>query len=238
MRCDKRGRTQQERECKGRKKERIVRSRVHCSLVTFHTTSFTSCRITDFFSRTLHGHRLVSGLYFIYLFIFAERLHSGSGCLRTHATPTVSRMGVSLHFSLALFLLFSSPVRAQWLSLFWAMPKVSTTSPPLSPAATAASVSSAVPPGGWPTTESGVVAADGSREDGAHTEVSVPPSPAAESPSTAPGTSPPEQVAGGVSRSRAQHKPLRQWKSGEEMRLFIPPHQFLVHFDRGASSFA
>lgn len=201
-----------------------MRSGVHCSLVTFHTTSFTSCRITDFFSRTLHVRRLLPGLYFIlfYLLIFAERLHSGSGCLRTHATPTVSRMGVSLHFSLALFLLFSWPVRAQWLSLFWAMPKVSTTSPPLSPAAS--SVSSAVPPEGWPTTESGVVAADGSREDGAHTEVSVPPSPAAESPSTPPGTSPPEQVAGGVSRSRAQRKPLRQWKSGEEMRLFIPPH--------------
>lgn len=68
----KRGRTQQEREGKGRQKERIVRSRVHCSLVTFHTTSLTSCRITDFFSRTLHVHRLVSGLYFIRLFLRSD----------------------------------------------------------------------------------------------------------------------------------------------------------------------
>lgn len=134
-------------------------------------------------------------------------------------------MGASVHFSLVLFLLlfFSSPARAQWLSLFWATPKVSTTSPPLSPAvavtatatATTTSASSAVSPAGWPTTES-AAAADGYRGDRAHGEASVPPSPAAEDPST-----PPVEGAGGVGRSRPQRKLLRQWKSGEETLLFF-----------------
>lgn len=68
----------------------------------------------------------------------------------------------------------------------------------------------------------------------------MPPSPAAESASSTPGTSPTRAVVGGVSRSRA-HKPLKQWKSGEEMLLsslflflFFP---FLVLFHEGASSF-
>lgn len=121
-------------------------------------------------------------------------------------------MGASLHFSVVLFLLFfffSSPARAQWLSLFWATPKVSTTSPPLSPAITATTASSAVPPAGWPTTES-AAAAEGFPGDHAHVEASAPPSPAAENPST-----PPVEGAGG-------HKPLRQWKLGEEtLQLFF-----------------
>lgn len=141
-------------------------------------------------------------------------------------------MGASLHFSLVLFLLFfffSWPARAQWLSLFWATPKVSTTSPPLSPAVTvtATTASSAVPPAGWQTTER-TAAANGFPGDHAHVEASAPPSPAAEYPSA-----PPVEGAGGVARSRAQHKPLRQWKLGEETLLLA---SLWVRFHRCSSS--
>lgn len=54
----------------------------------------------------------------------------------------------------------------------------------------------------------------------------MPPSPAAEYPSA-----PPAKGAGGEDRSRAQHKPLRQWKSGEETLLLF---SLWVHVHRVA----
>lgn len=128
----------------------------------------------------------------------------------------------ALHRSLALFLLLSSPVRAQWWSFIWASPKTSTSSSP--PSIASPSVTSLGPsdtPGAteWPVTEDSVteIALEGSTQ----TEGSVltpTPSPGVSifGQSTAePGTLPPKKSTGGWSKARAQYKPLKHWKSGE-----------------------
>lgn len=132
----------------------------------------------------------------------------------------------ALRLSLALLLLLSSPVRAQWWSFIWANPKTSTSSPPpsVTPSITSPSVTSLSPsdsPGTteWVITENGV--AEKALEGGAQTEGSVltptpTPGVAVFGHSTAePGMSPPEGNAGGGSKDRAQYKPLKHWKSGE-----------------------
>lgn len=197
--------------------------------ITFLSASFISNRITvrprQNSPRAPLDVRILFHIYFS--FRGATLLTVRVSVARTRHSR-VGRMGASLHFPLVLFLLcilFSSHARAQWLSLFWATPKVSTTSPPLSSAVTvtaAATTTSAVP------TTGSAAEALGFRVDHAHVEASVPPSPAAVYPSAPP-------VEGGVGRSSAQQKPLRQWKSGEEtLSLF----SLWVHFYRGARSSA
>lgn len=128
----------------------------------------------------------------------------------------------ALHLSLALILLFSPPVRAQWWSLLWANPKTTISSAPLpvtSPSATSAVTSDAPATAEWPATENGV--AEKALEDRIQTGGSVltpTPSPGRSifgHSTTESGTLPPEESAGGVSKARAKHKALKHWKSGE-----------------------
>lgn len=72
-----------------------MRSGVHCSLVTFHTTSFTSFRITDFFSRTLHVRRLLPGLHFILFTYFCGATPLGIR-VSAHSCDTHSKQDGSL----------------------------------------------------------------------------------------------------------------------------------------------
>lgn len=131
------------------------------------------------------------------------------------------RMG-ALHLSLALILLLSSPVRAQWWSLLWANPKTTISSAPLpvtSSFVPSAVTSDAAATTEGPVTENGV--AEKALEDRTRAEGSVPtptPSPGGSifgHNTTESGTLPPEESAGGVSKARAKHKPLKHWKSGE-----------------------
>lgn len=140
--------------------------------------------------------------------------------LCAHATRS-KRMG-ALHLSLALILLLSSPVRAQWWSLLWANPKTTISSGPLpvtSPLATSAVTSDTPATTERPVTENGV--AEKALEDRSQTEGSVltpTPSPGGSifgRNTTGSGTLPAEESAGGVSKARAKHKPLKHWKSGE-----------------------
>lgn len=127
----------------------------------------------------------------------------------------------ALHLSLALFLLLSCPVRAQWWSLIWANPKNRNSA---SLSVSSPSVTSTGPTGTpgtteWMVTEDSVF--NKALEDSTQTEGSVlipTPSPGVSNLgySTAePGTLPPEESAGGGSKARAQYKPLKHWKSGE-----------------------
>lgn len=169
--------------------------------------------------RTLHVHHFIAGDLPV-----CEVLCSGSPC--AHATRS-KRMG-ALHLSLALILLFSSPVRAQWWSLIWANPKTSINSAPLSvtsPFVTSAVTSDTPASTEWLATENGV--AEKALEDRTQTEGSVltpTPSPGGSifgHDTTESGTLPPEESAGGVSKARAKHKPLKHWKSGECDRVDI-----------------
>ncbi|GLD67812.1 collagen, type XV, alpha 1b isoform X1 [Lates japonicus] len=117
----------------------------------------------------------------------------------------------ALRLSLALLFLLSSPVQAQWWSLFWASPKTSSSSSPPSvpPSITSPSITSPDPSDTpWTTELTG-------KEEG----VTVP-TPSLEvlisGHSTAePGTLPLEENAGGGSKTRSQNKPLKYWRSGE-----------------------
>lgn len=138
-----------------------------------------------------------------------------------HATH--SKRMEALHLSLALFLLLSSTVRAQWWSFIWANSKTSTGSHP--PSITSPSVTSLGPSDTTPGTTEWVVTEDRvtekALEDSTQTEGSLltpTPSPGESifGHSTAePGTLPPEESTGGGNKARAQYKPLKHWKSGE-----------------------
>ncbi|XP_034743918.1 collagen alpha-2(IX) chain-like isoform X2 [Etheostoma cragini] len=132
-------------------------------------------------------------------------------------------MGDFCH-TLALFFLFSSTSQAQWWSLLWANPQTSTSTTPTSipPIITSPSSMSLGPsdtPGTtkWVATEDRVT--EKAPEGSTQTEVSVlSPSPSrgvsSFGNSTAePGMLPSDENAGGDSKARAQHKPLKHWKS-------------------------
>lgn len=130
----------------------------------------------------------------------------------------------ALHLLLALFLLLSSPVRAQWWSLLWANPKTSTSSSPSIAPPSVTSLGLSDTPG---TTE-GLLTEDSVTEIAlaysTQTEGSVPiptPSPGVSvfgQSTTEPGTLPPEKRIGGWSKARAQYKQLKYWKRGEYYR--------------------
>lgn len=133
---------------------------------------------------------------------------------------TQERMG-ALHLLLALFLLLSSSVRAQWWSLLWANPKTSTNS---SPSITPPSITS-LGPSETPGTTEWLVTEDSESEialdHSTQTDRSVLiPTPSPGVPifgqsTTEPGILPPEKRTGGWSKARAQYKPLKHWKRGE-----------------------
>lgn len=171
--------------------------------------------------RTLHVHHFVAGDLPV-----RQVLCSGSPCLCAHATRS-KRMG-ALHLSLALILLFSAPVRAQWWSLLWANPKTTISSAPLpvtSPSVTSAVTSDTPASTERPVTESGVAGkALGDRTQTEGSVLTPTPSPGGSvfgHSTTESGTLPPEESAGGVSKARAKHKPLKHWKSGECDRVDI-----------------
>lgn len=130
------------------------------------------------------------------------------------------RMG-ALRLPLALFFLFSSPVRAQWWSFLWANPKTSPRSSPPSipPSISSPSITSLGPSDTPGTTE--WVMTEKTPEGGTQIQGSVlapttSPGVSVFGHSTAePGTLPPEENPGGDSKASAQYKPLKHWKSGE-----------------------
>ncbi len=135
------------------------------------------------------------------------------------------RMG-ALRLSLALFLLLSSPVRAQWWSLIWANPKTRTSSslPAIPPSINPLSITSLGPSDTagateWEVKEDGVTEKALEHSTQAEGSVLAPtPSPGVSDfgHSTAePGTLPPEENTGGGNKARSQYKPLKHWKSGE-----------------------
>lgn len=129
-----------------------------------------------------------------------------------------------LHLSLALFFLLSSPVQAQWFSLFWAKPKSDSFPPSVEPSIDSPSITSLGPSDIPVTTE-----VMGKEDWG--TEATVEGSIQREGPvlaptptpqvltsghSTAePGILPPEDNAGGGSKTKSQYKPLKHWRTGE-----------------------
>ncbi|KAA8586686.1 hypothetical protein FQN60_016382, partial [Etheostoma spectabile] len=124
----------------------------------------------------------------------------------------------ALRHTLALFFLFSSTVQAQWWSLLWANPQTSTSTTPTSipPIITSPSSISLGPsdtPGTteWVATEDGVT--EKAPEGGTQTEVSVRGVSIFGNSTAEPGMLPSEENATGGSKARAQHKPLKHWKS-------------------------
>lgn len=106
----------------------------------------------------------------------------------------------TVHLPLALVFLLSCSTQAGWLSFIWPDPKTSTPPPPPISPSTASSGAEQTP--AWLSKDVLMeTSAEGHSPGG--------------SGSVQPGGVAPETVAGGGSRGRAQHKPLRRWKCGE-----------------------
>lgn len=148
-------------------------------------------------------------------------------CVCAFTVHTQERMG-ALHLLLALFLLLSSSVRAQWWSLLWANPKTGTNSSP----SVAPPPITSLGPSETPGTTEWLVAEDSESEialeHSTQTEGSVlipTPSPGVSifgQSTTESGTLPPETRTGGRSKARGQYKPLKHWKRGECYRDVEP----------------
>lgn len=127
----------------------------------------------------------------------------------------------AFRLSLALFLLLSSPVQAQWWSLIWRRPKTRTWPSPPSIPASVTPLGPSVNPGitEWDVKEDGVT--EKALEHSIQTEGPVlapTPNPGVSifgHSTVEPGTLPPEENAGGGSKAKPHYKPLKHWKSGE-----------------------
>lgn len=130
----------------------------------------------------------------------------------------------ALRFFLLLSLVLSSPVQAQWWSFIWASPKSSSSSSPSSsPPSTSPSITSTDPP----ATHVGItewlgnqdeVTEGTSQTEGSATARTLSLDASTSGHSTAePGTQTLQDYASGVSKARAQYKPLKHWKSGESL---------------------